>query len=216
MAGRPPPEGRSRPRTIVRVLLSLLLVATTFATHRAEGAPPALPAEKVVEVAALPSTPEKLKELRDQVATSPIGGAAMFVVGMLAHGKDAKLGSQFFAQVMDSTSLEASKADDSFGGFHPSGTDRGLLEQLPKDKPYTASCYVQGATPEGKYALPGGPLEIRITTNQYSVINDTTIKVFVASSGVDTARPITLKLDAAGLWKAEEWSSLYVAIRPPK
>lgn len=208
--------GVSMHRLVIRAVLALLLLATTFATHHAEGAPPALPAEKIIEIASLPTTPEKLKELRDQVATTPLGGAAMFVVSMLTYAKDPKLGSQFFAEVIDSKSLEASKADDSYGGFRPSGTDWGLLKQLLKDKPYTASCYVQGTSPEGKYALPSGSIKIRITTNQFSVINDTTIKVFVACSGADTARPITVKLDAAGLWKATEWSSLYVAIRAPK
>ena len=40
-------------------------------------------------------------------------------------------------------------------------------------------------------------------------------KVFVWSSGADSPRPLTLIKNNRGLWKATNWSSLTVGIRPP-
>ncbi len=40
-------------------------------------------------------------------------------------------------------------------------------------------------------------------------------KVFVACSGAELPRPVTLKKNDQGLWKASEWSSLLVGVMPP-
>jgi len=40
-------------------------------------------------------------------------------------------------------------------------------------------------------------------------------KVSVTCSGAELPRPVTLKKNDKGLWKASEWSSLLVGVIPP-
>ncbi len=39
--------------------------------------------------------------------------------------------------------------------------------------------------------------------------------MYLWSTGADTPRPIALERNDKGLWKAFEWSSLEVDVRPP-
>ena len=100
---------------------------------------------------------------------------------------------------------------------------RADLERLyrvrhPND--YIARSYVAGTSPHTGYFLP---LD---TTNSIVVIfrpQDKLVgsiesgeyKVFIWSTGADTARPIQLKRNAKGLWKVNEFSSLTVGIQAP-
>ena len=46
-------------------------------------------------------------------------------------------------------------------------------------------------------------------------ITDERAKLFVFSSGADSPRPVTVKKNNRGLWKATSYSSLDVGVRPP-
>jgi hypothetical protein len=51
------------------------------------------------------------------------------------------------------------------------------------------------------------------TSNPHNGNTDTKAKVFVTSSGADTARPIHLLKNDKGFWKANNWSSLVVGVK---
>ena len=53
-------------------------------------------------------------------------------------------------------------------------------------------------------------------TNPYSGdASEGRLKVFVASSGAASPRPVTLQRNNRGLWKAVEWSSLTLGVAAP-
>lgn len=83
-----------------------------------------------------------------------------------------------------------------------------------KNMPYIFRSYAKGATPENNYQMDPKNYEIEITKSEK--VDDKTQKVFVKSSGADSARPITLVKDTkANVWIVHEFSSIYVDVRKP-
>lgn len=68
--------------------------------------------------------------------------------------------------------------------------------------------YFQNTSPKNGYALPKA-LQIKAVSNPYSGKKDAgDFKIYIACSGADSDRPIRLKRNNRGLWKAHEFSSL--------
>ena len=88
-----------------------------------------------------------------------------------------------------------------------------FLDRLAKN-PYWPTSYVEGSSPEENYKVES-PFQFTFTRNKYSEISSDRIKVFIACSGADTPRPITLQKNNRGIWKALEYSSLFVGMRAP-
>lgn len=64
--------------------------------------------------------------------------------------------------------------------------------------------------------MPAPPYEIACSGNPHSGDAAASgVTVFVACSGAKTPRPVTMRRDDQGIWKAEEWSSLIVGIWNP-
>jgi hypothetical protein len=81
---------------------------------------------------------------------------------------------------------------------------------------YIPRSYIQGTTPRNGYRLPEAPYRFEFAHNPYSGDEASgAYKVFLVSSGADSARPVSLRRKEGGLWKAWEWSSLLVGVRPP-
>lgn len=91
-----------------------------------------------------------------------------------------------------------------------------LAENQLSASPWLMGSYFQGTTPENNYMIPE-ELVIHMTTNPYSGSSeDGSIKFFVACSGADSPRPVTVENRENGSWYAREWSSLIVGIRKPQ
>lgn len=183
---------------------------------RSAGVPvpkPSVPAaltDSSVELASLPRTTDEFLALRDQVAGSPRGGAAMFVAAMIIYTQDEQLGRECLTIAVDQGQL--SDGGQGYKGKQLSNRSLQSLKTNLGGKPYVARSYVDGATPDNGYALPPGALTIRFQREDET---DGQAKVFVYSSGADTPRPITLRVNDKGVWKAWEWSSLEVGVRKP-
>lgn len=93
------------------------------------------------------------------------------------------------------------------------GSSGYFFKQQIESSPYIVRSYFAGATPENGYALDPNNLEITITRVDPG---DGYTKIFVQSSGADSPRPITLKLNDSGLWQVDEFSSIYAGVRSPK
>ena len=168
-----------------------------------------------ITVSKLPATMEEFVAFRDEVAATPQGGAAVMVVAMIAYAEDQEFGRQCLTVAVDRGRLQQGPA--GYKGFELIKAEEQRLKNRILGKGHLARSYVQGTSPEGAYALPEGPHEIRISTNPHSGdLGSGTYKVFVASTGADSPRPITLKQNDKGLWKAHEWSSLTLGVVPPK
>lgn len=90
-----------------------------------------------------------------------------------------------------------------------------LAESQLAASPWIMGSYFQGTSPGNNYLIPDEPV-INITMNPYSGSSeDGSVKFFVACSGADSPRPVTVRSGKNGLWYPGEWSSLIVGIRKP-
>ena len=96
----------------------------------------------------------------------------------------------------------------------PHYNDMQLIDRQMAKQMYIPRSYVKGATPENGYELPDPPYEFEFSDNPYSGDEEEgPYKVFVASSGAASARPMMVRRNNRGIWKAYEWSSLLVGIQ---
>ncbi|MBL8788815.1 MAG: hypothetical protein JNJ59_28225 [Deltaproteobacteria bacterium] len=93
-------------------------------------------------------------------------------------------------------------------------SSNGTFAERLTGKPYIFRSYAVGATPTNQYALPT-PLALAIEKSE-SDPDGRGWRIRVRSGGADNARPVYLKQsEQSGLWYVNDWSNLYVDIRPP-
>lgn len=197
-----------------RFILILLLVFLTLCTSGAL----LISQEdiKEIKIEYMPSTVEEFTEMRNEIAVTPEGGASMFVLAMIKYIEDEELGIKFFTMILDKTHLKETTSDINVKGYTPNNIFDEFLRRL-RNKPYLPNSYVIGTSPENQYQLPEFPYTLKFNRNPYNVIEeDKKIKVFVACSGADSNRPVTLQKNSNGIWKAFEFSTLSVGIREPE
>lgn len=166
-----------------------------------------------VSVERIPSTIEEFVELRNDLAVTPEGGAAVFVVAMNMYVDDPELGIKAFTIALDRSQLQA--AEDGYKGFRPGFRYMNLIRSELKQKPYIAPSYFAGTAPDSAYRLPPPPYAIEINTNPHSNIGPDEKKYFIRSTGADSPRPIYLKKNNRGIWKVTN-ESLILGVRPPE
>ena len=113
---------------------------------------------------------------------------------------------------MDKYNLSAS--NNGYKGFSPSNSIRFHLDRF-LNKPYWGNTYILGTNFEEAYRLPE-KLDLEISRNNSSQQSNGDIKVFIKCTGADMLRPITMRVNDKGIWKAYECSSLFVDMRAPK
>ena len=162
----------------------------------------------------VPGSIEEFVELRDQLATTPQGGAAMMVIALLAYAENEELGRQCLTVAVDRGRL--AEGTKGYKGWQLSNRDLQFLRGQLAGKDYLPRSYVEGASPENGYCLPDPPYAVVCTDSQYSGdVASGSFKVFVNCSGAATPRPVTTEVNDRGIWKVSEWSSLLVGIQPP-
>lgn len=192
-------------KSIFTIAFALLLSGSIFAQKTS------LPK---VSISKLPASTDEFLTLRNEIATTPQGGAAAFVVAMILYGQDAELGKQCLIIASDKSLL--SKSSRGYKGFDFASSSDYLIKQMD-NKRYLGNTYIKGTSPNFSYALNQPPYIVITSTNPYSGKESSgTLKVFVQCSGADTDRPITLVRNEQGIWKAKEFSSLMVGVRVPK
>ncbi len=90
------------------------------------------------------------------------------------------------------------------------------VDRLARQKKwdYLPSAYVEGTSPADGYS-GGPPYRFGMSRNSYSGTDSSgTVKVLVRTFGV-MPRPVTMKVNDAGIWKPAELSSLFVDVAPP-
>jgi hypothetical protein len=168
-----------------------------------------------VEIDQFPQSVEAFVELRDRVAQTPQGGAAMMVVALFAYAEDNEMGQRCLAIAVDRDKL--SEGPKGYEGWQLRASDIWLLHSQVKDKPYVLRSYVKGTNPDEGYRLPEPPYVFEFSDNPHSGDPETgTYKVFITSSGASSPRPVTVKRNDKGIWKAYEWSTLIVGVQEPE
>jgi hypothetical protein len=102
-------------------------------------------------------------------------------------------------------------AESYLAGGGPTSSLRLAFSQFG-GSPAIARSYVGGTTPPA-YALPAPPMEISFYSDAAGVdVGANRRKIFVASSGADTHRPVTVE-NVGGTWRVYEGSTLWVGVR---
>lgn len=164
----------------------------------------------------LPHSIEEFIALRDTLAVTPEGGAVMLALALLryAQAPDLPEGRHCLAIAVDRSRLVESP--DGYQGWTVARADFDLIRRQLAGREYVARSYFQGTSPATGYALPAPPYACVVSDNPHSGDRDAgRYKVFVASSGAATPRPVTLLRNQRGYWKAVEWSSLLTGVQPP-
>lgn len=168
------------------------------------------------EVQALPRDVVQFVDLRDELVQVPAGGAVMMVLALLLYAQAPKsaLGKSCLTIAVDRSRISQDR--DGYKGWSLNLADLRLIHSQLNGRGYIARSYFHGTALENAYALPTAPYNFIISDNPYSGdMKSGTYKVFVLSSGAATPRPVTLRRNSRGLWKALEWSSLITGVRPP-
>jgi len=184
------------------LLLSIIMIG--FASAQSE---------QIIAVEALPATADAFIELRNDLATTPHGGAVVFVVALNVYAQDPDLGLAMLTIAMDSEWL-VDNINAGYKGKSPNNADIQRFEERIGARPYVARSYIRGTSPENAYMIPEGPLAFGIK-EQAGDVEAETARIFVYSSGADSPRPIRVDLASNGYWKANSWSSLLSNIREP-
>ncbi len=166
----------------------------------------------IINLNKIPDNIDEFVTMRNELATTPEGGAAIFIMAMILFGKDRKFGEQAFVVALDSYNLSASQ--NGYKGFVPSNSLKFHLDRFAS-KPYWGHTYILGTHFEEAYKLPN-ELKVETSRNPSSQQSNGDIKVFVKCTGADMPRPITMRVNDKGFWKAYECSSMFVDMRAPK
>jgi hypothetical protein len=167
-----------------------------------------------VKISSEPTSIDEFVKLRDEIAKTPEGGAAMFVLAMRKYQANPKENISYLIASIDRSRLEESNSEESYKGFTIAKSDMWTVKtQLTKNN-YLANSYFKGTSNQNSYATKA-PFIVECKKNPYSDIDENTIKIFVKCSGADSPRPITLVKNDKGIWKAKEFSSLLVGIKAP-
>ncbi|WP_425270279.1 DUF6935 domain-containing protein [Leptospira bandrabouensis] len=168
-----------------------------------------------VSISTEPTTVDEFKSLQSKVASTPEGGVAMLVLAISIYGKNQDLGTKAVILSVLSKNRQKSTKPSAVEGMDLGGSDKYLLGQLDKYK-MLSNGYWKGAEPANGYT-PSSPLTVETFTNPYSGEESTgKLKLFVATRGASSYRPVSMEKDTDGLWRAKEMSSLFVGMMPAK
>jgi len=191
---------------IKKFIFSLLLLVCIMPTYLYSN-------PKEFTIQSIPNSPEELTQLRDQIASTPEGGALIFLIAMMGFSKSETLGMQFLTIALDQSNLGKG---NTYKGFTPSSSIMFHVNRVKQSQAwdYLPFAYVQGTNPSNRYQT-SPPYKVLISRNQFSGEESSgQVKVFVHVYGV-SPRPITLKVNDKGIWKVKEASSMFVSVQPP-
>jgi hypothetical protein len=161
----------------------------------------------------IPDSMDEFLFLRDEIADSPEGGAAVYVAALIMFTRDEDVGTDALTVALDRSMIKSDP--EGYKGYSPVWSFADKLQRYLRPKPYIARSYIAGTSPGGAYELPEPPYTVVLSRNKYSVIAEDEVKVFVSSSGADSPRPVTLLRNNRGIWKVKV-ESLILGIRPPE
>ncbi len=167
--------------------------------------------DSTLQLETLPRTVEAFVALRDELATTPFGGAALFAVALNVYSEDPRAGIPLLTLALDQACL--SNGNEGVAGKQPSAL-RDFKDRNGQ-KPWIARSMVQGTSPAEGYRLPAFPLILKFR-EQEGDLEEREARVFVYTTGADSPKPMRLKKNDKGIWKACEWSSFQGNCRPPE
>ena len=166
-----------------------------------------------ITVQTLPKTVSEFLNIRNQIATTPEGGATIFILAFMTYVENNDLGLQFFTISLDRKNLSPGNI---YKGYQPGYSLRYHLQRMrnPRYK-YMPFSYIQGTSAQNGYKT-NPPYRFRYLRNKYSDKGNDTMRILIYCTGAASPRPITLKKNNRGIWKVVEASTIFVGMVPPK
>jgi hypothetical protein len=202
-------------RTRVMMRAFPLLAAVVAASATAQPVSADVKKEYGITVEKLPKTIEEFTAMRDKTARTPEGGVVMLLIALKMYQDDRTEGYKALVLATDRSELVESNRAGNYKGFVLGGYTPDALKSAFERFPYLAHAYFPGTKPEDGYALGKGPYRFAFTPHRYRPLTDTEFSLFVPSAGTDSPRPMHLKKNDKGLWKASNYSSFLVGVRKP-
>ncbi len=168
-----------------------------------------------VQIPSVPQTIAEFEALQSSFSKTPQGAVSLMVLAIHLYGKDTTLGNQAIISSILLKNRQKSTKPTAYKGEDLGSGDRYLIGQLDKYK-MLANGYFKGAEPANGYS-PSSPLTVETFTNPYSGEESSgKIKLFVATRGASSFRPVTVEKESDGNWRVKEFSSLCVGMMPAK
>lgn len=164
--------------------------------------------DETIEISAFPKNLAEFVALRDQISDNPKGGVVMMIAAMKIYAEDENLGIQLFTIALDRSQLIRSVSKPNYKKFIPSTQATYFIRQIATH-PYLFGIYIQGTKTKNAYALPSKPPYV-FRFAQATVSGNDKITLYVATTSGNRPRPVTLKRNNRGVWKAVGISSLFV------
>lgn len=183
--------------------LILICLSMFFATLPNHG-------QESVILDSIPTKVEGFVAMRNDLATTPEGGAAMFVLAMKIYKENEEFGKKCLVIAADRGEL---RSGNVYKGYDLNSwmTIKSGTGRYPK----IAHSYIKGSSPGNGYAV-SLPYTVEFgARNSYSGDNTSgKVRIFILCSGADSPRPITMVKNNRGYWKASKWSSLFAGMKP--
>jgi hypothetical protein len=166
-------------------------------------------AQKIV-IANHPKNINEFVTLRNAIATSPEGGAAMFLLALKIYADNPKLGEKCLVVSIHKSLLVEGK---TYKGYKLKDEDMDIIKRNIENNKLIPNSYIIGANPENGYTVKL-PYEYDLSVNLIGKSQAGT-KVMAKSSGAGNKRSIVVKKNNRGYWKATIWASILADIKPP-
>ncbi len=166
--------------------------------------------QNVIVIDSIPDSLESFIELRDELAISPSGGAALFAIAMIIYTQNKELGRKAFVITLDRSQLV--KGDD-YKGFRPQRIFDYHLKNLRK-KPWIAKSYMLDTSPLLNYETPY-KIKYKIKKEKYNTEFNGQVGVYINCTGSIRPRELKMIKNNRGIWKVIVYRNLFKDVAPP-
>lgn len=166
-----------------------------------------------VQIKSIPKTIDEFISMRDDIAKIPEGGIAMLLVALKMYENNQEEGIKALILATDLSLLRKGENKQSYKGYFLGGYYPEMLNSVFNRYPYIASSYFPGTKPADGYKMGPGPYDFSFTLHKHRPQDDKEHTLFVSCSGADYPRPVQVKKNDKGLWKAANYSSILMGIR---
>ncbi|XDD50223.1 hypothetical protein AB3N59_18035 [Leptospira sp. WS92.C1] len=167
-----------------------------------------------LSISSWPKDLSSVDTFRNEQSITPQGALISLIAALDLYSKNREEGTNALILIVDSSHL--SQNTNGYKGFSLSRNLSDLIKRQIEQHPYLIGSYLPGSSTSNGYLPNSVPYSFTLTANRFSGREESgTRKLFIPSSGADSPRPVTLKRNAKGVWKAHEFSSLLVGIKKP-
>lgn len=150
---------------------------------------------------ALPESVQQMRALPEATMDTPFKTAALAVCALCAFAAAQDVGTELLNFLRGPRPLNGQ--DISF-----------IKDRFRGDRTYIPFSYFAGATPDNNYT-PSQPYTVTVTSDAHSYDEQGYARLYIASGGADSPRPIKLRKKGDGQWCLWE-QYLLTDIRQPK